>query len=79
MTKRLVDIDDEALAAAAAELGTSTNVATVNGALREIAARRERARQVREATHLFGDPVGMADPGFMEAVRPGYTARQQLP
>lgn len=77
MTKRLVDIDDAALKAAAEELGTTTNVATVNGALREIAARRERAKLIREATHLYGDPEGMADPGFMEMVRPGYTASQQ--
>ena len=39
MTRTLVDIDDDALAAAAAELGTSTKAATVNRALAEIAAR----------------------------------------
>lgn len=79
MTKRLVDIDDDALEAARAELGTKTNVDTVNTALREIAGRRERAQQVREARYLYGVPEGMADPGFMEMVRPGYTARQQQP
>ena len=42
MTRTLVDIDDEALAAAAAELGTSTKVETVNRALAEIAARPRR-------------------------------------
>jgi Arc/MetJ family transcription regulator len=42
MTKTLIDIDDDALAAAAKELGTTTKVATVNRALAEIAARRAR-------------------------------------
>ncbi len=42
MTRTLVDIDDDALAAAAAELGTSTKVETVNRALAEIAARPKR-------------------------------------
>ncbi len=42
MTRTLVDIDDEALAAAAAELGTTTKVETVNRALAEIAARPRR-------------------------------------
>ncbi len=42
MTRTLVDIDDAALAAAAAELGTTTKVETVNRALAEIAARPKR-------------------------------------
>ncbi len=42
MTRTVVDIDDEALAAAAAELGTTTKVETVNRALAEIAARPRR-------------------------------------
>ena len=42
MTRTLVDINDEALAAAAAELGTTTKVETVNRALAEIAARPKR-------------------------------------
>ena len=40
MTKRLVDIDDEALLAAQAELGTSTMKETVNEALRLAAVTR---------------------------------------
>ncbi|HKT02881.1 MAG TPA: type II toxin-antitoxin system VapB family antitoxin [Rugosimonospora sp.] len=43
MTKTLVDIDDEVLAAAMAEYGTTTKVETVNRALREVADRRQRA------------------------------------
>ena len=47
MTKRLVDIDEEALAAAQAELGTSTMKDTVNAALRR--AGQSRSRRVKEA------------------------------
>ncbi len=47
MTKRLVDIDEEALAAAQAELGTSTMKETVNTALRR--AGQSRSRRVKEA------------------------------
>lgn len=42
MTRTLVDIDDEALKAAARELGTTTKVDTVNRALAEVAARAKR-------------------------------------
>jgi Arc/MetJ family transcription regulator len=47
MSKRLVDIDDTALEAAQAELGTATIKATVNEALRLAGARRTEV--VREA------------------------------
>ncbi|MEN3310165.1 MAG: Bacterial antitoxin of type system, VapB [Micromonosporaceae bacterium] len=43
MTKTLVDIDEQVLAAAMAEYGTTTKVETVNRALREVAGRRQRA------------------------------------
>ena len=43
MTKVLIDIDDEALAEAAAVLGTKTKKDTVNTALRETAQRLRRA------------------------------------
>lgn len=58
----LVDIDDEALAAAAAELGTSTKVDTVNRALAEIAARPRRLAfldHLRTAHDDLGDPEVM--------------------
>ena len=57
MTKTLIDIDDDALAAAAKELGTTTKVATVNRALAEIAARRVRLEfldDLRVATDDLG-------------------------
>jgi Arc/MetJ family transcription regulator len=40
--RTVIDIDDEALAAAAKELGTTTKVATVNEALRFVAGRSQR-------------------------------------
>jgi Arc/MetJ family transcription regulator len=42
MAKRLVDIDERALAAARAELGTKTLKDTVNEALRRVAPGRDR-------------------------------------
>lgn len=41
MTKRLIDVDDEALTAARAQLGTGTIKDTVNEALRRAAATRQ--------------------------------------
>ena len=47
MTKRLIDVDDEALDAARAKLGTTTIKDTVNEALR--AAARERRTELASA------------------------------
>jgi Arc/MetJ family transcription regulator len=44
MTRLSIDVDDEALAAAQQELGTSTKVATVNAAL-QLAADRAKVRE----------------------------------
>jgi Arc/MetJ family transcription regulator len=56
MPKHLVDIDDEALAAARAELGTGTIKDTVNEALRRAAGKRDarvrRALDVLATTRL---------------------------
>ena len=62
MTRTLVDIDDAALAAAAAELGTTTKVETVNRALAEIAARPKRLAAL-EALRTAGDEL--LDPEVM--------------
>jgi Arc/MetJ family transcription regulator len=53
MTKRLVDIDDDALAAARAALGTPTIKDTVNEALRRVGETR-RAR-VEHALDVLAD------------------------
>lgn len=45
MARTLVDINEEALAAAAVELGTTTKVDTVNRALAEIAPQATTARR----------------------------------
>ncbi len=52
MTKHLVDIDEEALAAAQAELGTPTMKETVNEALRRASARR--SERVAESLTRLG-------------------------
>ena len=47
MTKTLVEIDDEYLAAAQRALGTATKKDTVNAALREVAALAARRRDLQ--------------------------------
>ena len=47
MTRTVVDIDDNALAAASRILGTKTKVATVNAALAEVAKRDKQLEAIR--------------------------------
>ncbi|MFC9695016.1 type II toxin-antitoxin system VapB family antitoxin [Kribbella sp. NPDC056951] len=47
MTRISVDVNDEWLDAARAELGTDSKVETINGALRELAVRR-KGREIAE-------------------------------
>jgi len=63
MARTVVDIDDEALAAAAAELGTTTKVDTVNRALALVGSRSERVallEALRTADDDLGDEKVMA-------------------
>lgn len=64
MTKRLVDIDDEALAAARTALGTTTIKGTVNQALAEAAASALRRqfldRMAQDGLPDLKDPQVMA-------------------
>jgi Arc/MetJ family transcription regulator len=46
MAKTLVDVDEEALAAAARVLATTTKKDTINGALREVGLREVRANML---------------------------------
>jgi len=46
MAKTLVDLDEDALAAAARVLGTTTKKDTINGALREVGLREVRSRML---------------------------------
>ena len=50
MTKTLVEIDDEYLAAARQALGTATKKDTVNAALREVTALAARRRDLQRLT-----------------------------
>lgn len=53
--RTVVDIDDSALVAASAELGTMSKVDTVNAALRFVVESRERARRLAKAgSALYG-------------------------
>lgn len=52
MTKILIDVDDDALAEAAALLGTMTKKDTVNTALRETANQLRRARALARLAEL---------------------------
>lgn len=63
MTRTLIDVDDDALAAAAQELGTKTKVETVNRALAEIASRGSRLAaldHLRQNDDDLGDGEVMA-------------------
>lgn len=55
MSRTLVDVDDEALAAAARELGTTTKVATINAALRLAAGTSERVAGFRRLGAALND------------------------
>jgi Arc/MetJ family transcription regulator len=53
-----IDLDEEALAQAMAELGTTTKKDTVNLALREVAERRSRLRAFEKLMQLGDADVG---------------------
>ncbi|MFF4088178.1 type II toxin-antitoxin system VapB family antitoxin [Streptomyces nigra] len=55
MSRTVIDLDDDALEAAAKELGTSTKRDTVNTALREIVARNRRLRALHELQDLAAE------------------------
>jgi Arc/MetJ family transcription regulator len=61
MPKRLIDLDDELLAAAQRELNTTGISDTVRIALQQAAAKSARARQIEWLEQ--GGLEGMADPG----------------
>lgn len=58
MSATQIDLDDEALAAAMRELGTTTKKDTVNAALREIASRSRRLAAFRR---LSARPTNQED------------------
>jgi Arc/MetJ family transcription regulator len=52
--RTIIDVDDEMLEAAQAELGTATKKDTVNQALRYVAERQARSRAVFEDPYFLG-------------------------
>lgn len=64
-----IDLDEEALAAAMSELGTSTKKDTVNTALREVVARNSRQRAFERLLQL-GDPVAGEEAWRARKARP---------
>ncbi|AGI89634.1 type II toxin-antitoxin system VapB family antitoxin [Streptomyces albidoflavus] len=55
MSRTVIDLDDDALAAAAQELGTRTKRDTVNAALREVVERNARLRALHELQELTAE------------------------
>jgi Arc/MetJ family transcription regulator len=55
VSRTVIDLDDEALEAAARELGTTTKRDTINTALREVTARYRRLRALEDARQLVAD------------------------
>ncbi|MGW0212636.1 type II toxin-antitoxin system VapB family antitoxin [Streptomyces sp. NPDC003233] len=55
MSRTVIDLDDDALEAAAKELGTTTKRDTINTALREVTARYRRLRTLAEARELVAE------------------------
>jgi Arc/MetJ family transcription regulator len=67
MAKLLVDVDEEALAEAAAEYGTKTKKDTINTALRESVARRRRVRALNDLVEMANE--GAIDLDFLSDKR----------
>jgi Arc/MetJ family transcription regulator len=67
--KTMIDLDDDALAAAARELGTTTKKDTVNSALAFVAARQHRLEEVLHDVRALGIRQDIGDPDVMEQAR----------
>jgi Arc/MetJ family transcription regulator len=67
--KTMIDLNDEALALAAKELGTVTKKDTVNAALEFVANRRRRIEQLINDPYGFGLGPDINDPEIMRQAR----------
>ncbi len=67
--KTMIDVDDEALALAATELGTKTKQDTVNAALNFVADRRRRNEQLLDDPFALGVGPDITDPEVMRCAR----------
>lgn len=65
----MIDVDDEALARAAKELGTATKKDTVNAALQFVADRRRRVEALLDDPYALGVGPDIADPQIMRQAR----------
>jgi Arc/MetJ family transcription regulator len=67
--KTMIDLDDDALALAATELGTTTKKDTVNAALQFVAGRRRRLEQLLDDPLALGIGPDISDPDTMRQAR----------
>lgn len=67
--KTMIDIDEEALAAAAEALGTKTKKATVNAALRLAGVRQLRLAELMSDVRNLGVGSDIGDPEIMAGAR----------
>ncbi|MBL1077418.1 type II toxin-antitoxin system VapB family antitoxin [Nocardia sp. 2] len=67
--KTMIDLNDEALALAAKELGTTTKKDTVNAALEFVAQRRRRIEQILNDPYGIGLGPDIDDPEVMTKAR----------
>lgn len=67
--KTMIDLNDEALALAAKELGTVTKKDTVNAALEFVAERRQRIDQLLADPYGLGVGPDITDSQVMEQAR----------
>ncbi|BEK91579.1 hypothetical protein NSK11_contig00010-0018 [Nocardia seriolae] len=65
----MIDLNDEMLALAAKELGTTTKKDTVNAALEFVAQRRQRIEQVLNDPYGIGVGPDIGDPEVMGQAR----------
>jgi Arc/MetJ family transcription regulator len=67
--KTMIDLDEEALALAAQELGTSNKKDTVNAALVFVANRRRRIEQLLDDPYALGVGPDIGDQEIMRQAR----------
>jgi Arc/MetJ family transcription regulator len=67
--RTVIDVDDEALALAAKELGTTTKKDTVNAALEFVVGRRRRIEQLLDDPFALGLGEDITDPEIMRQAR----------
>jgi hypothetical protein len=67
--RTVIDVDDEALARAATELGTTSKKDTVNAALAFVADRRRRVEDLLSGPYALGVGPDITDPEVMARAR----------